>query len=61
MAMEKRETELKRLRTEQNKTRQDEVFGGLSRAEQAEYNRKADRIHELEGKIQARAVAEKSS
>jgi hypothetical protein len=50
--MEKRESELKRLRAEQYKTLQDEVFGGLSPAEQAEYNRKSERIHELESKIQ---------
>jgi hypothetical protein len=61
MAREKHEFELKRLRAEQNKTRQDEVFGGLSPAEQAEYNRKSERIHELESEIQASAVAEKSS
>jgi hypothetical protein len=61
MAREKHESELKRLRTEQNKTRQDEVFGGLSPAEQAEYNRKSERIHELESKIQASAVAKNRS
>jgi len=61
MAKEKSECELKRLRTEQNKTRQDEVFGGLSPAERAEYEGKSERIHELESEIQASAVAEKSS
>jgi hypothetical protein len=61
MAIEKRETELKRLRAEQYKTRQDEVFGGLSPAELAEYNRKSDQIDGLESEIQASAVAEKSS
>jgi DNA-binding NarL/FixJ family response regulator len=35
VAKETPESELKRLRTEQNKTRQDEVFGGLSPAERA--------------------------
>jgi hypothetical protein len=42
------EDELIRLRKEQVKTRQDEVFGGLSSAEQAAYETKEDRIHELE-------------
>ena len=61
MTREKLETELKRLRTEQHKTRQDEVFGGLSSAEQAEYNRKSERIHELESKVQASATAKTKS
>jgi hypothetical protein len=57
MLAEKLQSELTRLRKEQNKTRHNEVFGGLSSAEQAEYNAKAERIHELEGKIRASAVA----
>ena len=61
MAQEKPESELARLRKEQDKTRLDEVFGGLSPAERAEYNRKAERIHVLESTIQARALANKSS
>jgi hypothetical protein len=61
MAREKPESELKRLRAEQNKTRQDEVFGGLSPAERAEYEEKSERIHELEREVLASAVAEKSS
>jgi hypothetical protein len=56
MAVEKRESELMRLRAEQYKTLQDEIYGGLSPAEQAEYRRRADRIRELEGKIQGSAV-----
>ncbi len=42
------EDELIRLRKEQIKTRQDEVFGGLSSAEQVAYEIKEERIHELE-------------
>jgi len=42
------ENELIRLRREQSKTRQDEVFGGLSPAERAVYDTKENRIHELE-------------
>ena len=40
--------ELARLRTEQDKTRQDEVFGGLSHAERAAYDSREERIHDLE-------------
>jgi hypothetical protein len=53
MAQEKSQSELIRLRKEQNKARHDEVFGGLSPVELAEYNRKAARIHELESDFQA--------
>jgi hypothetical protein len=55
MLEEKPQFELIRLREEQNKARHDEVFGGLSPAELAEYNGKAARIHELESKIRASA------
>jgi hypothetical protein len=58
---EKREAELKRLLKEQRKARQDEVFGGFSPAERAEYEGKADRIHALESEIQASAVSKKGS
>jgi hypothetical protein len=61
MAKEKPQSELTRLRTEQEKTRRDEVFGGLTPEERAEYKRKSERIYELESEIQANAVAEKSS
>jgi hypothetical protein len=42
------EDELIRLRREQSKMRQDEVFGGLSPEERAAYETKENRIHELE-------------
>ena len=61
MVPEKREAELKRLLKEQHKARQDEVFGGFSPAERAEYEGKADRIHALESEIQASAVSKKGS
>jgi hypothetical protein len=61
MAKEKPEVELTRLRQEQITTREDEVFGGLSKAEWAEYDGKTERISELESKIQAIAVAEHKS
>jgi hypothetical protein len=40
--------ELVRLLKSQLKTRENEVFGGLSYAEQAEYDSRAERIRELE-------------
>jgi hypothetical protein len=61
MPKEEPESELKRLRAELYKTRQDEVFGGLSPAERGEYDRKSGRIYELASEIQASAVAEESS
>ena len=61
MAKEKPESELKRLRNEQYKTRQDEVFGGLSPAERTEYNRKRKRINDLEIELAASAGAKKST
>jgi len=61
MVEEKPESELKRLRKEQSTTRQDEVFGGLSKAEGAEYDRKTERIYELESEIQAMVVADHKS
>jgi hypothetical protein len=48
------EDELIRLRKEQGKTREDEVFGGLSSAEQAAYETKENRIHELEREMPER-------
>jgi hypothetical protein len=61
MLEERPQSELTRLRKEPNKARHDGVFGGLSSAEKAEYNRKAERIHELQSKSQASAVAKKSA
>ena len=60
MPKEKPEFELKRLRAEQGKTRRDEVFGGLSPAERAAYNRTTKRIHELEIELAAIAGAKTS-
>jgi hypothetical protein len=55
---EKSQAELRLLKKEQKKARQDEVFGGLSKAERAEFNRRAERIQDLEREIQAVAVTE---
>jgi hypothetical protein len=59
MTEENPQSELTRLRKEQNKARDDEVFGGLSPAELVVYNGKAKRIHELENYFQASAFANK--
>jgi hypothetical protein len=40
--------ELVRLRKAQTKARQNEVYGGMSPVEKAEYYSRADRIRELE-------------
>jgi hypothetical protein len=48
---ESEKAEIVRLRKEQAKTRQDEVFGGLSAAEREAYERKQERIHELESRL----------
>jgi hypothetical protein len=48
MVDETTRSELIRLLKEQNKARQNEIYGGLSRAEQTEYDTRAKRIHELE-------------
>ena len=56
MKNEFQQTELLRLRNEQAKTRRDELFGGLSPAERAAYDRKQRRIHELEDQISERGL-----
>jgi hypothetical protein len=48
MSDETRDFELIRLRREQRKTREDEVFLGSSAVERVDYERNEDRIHELE-------------
>jgi hypothetical protein len=58
LGKENPESELARLLQEQRKARQDEIFGGFSQAERAEYNRKAGRINVLEREIQASASVE---
>jgi hypothetical protein len=60
MPKEEPEFELNRLRTELDKALQDEIFGGLSPEELSEYNRKAERIHELL-EIHMSAIVERSS
>jgi len=54
MANQSLQSELTRLRKQQAKARQDEVFGGLSRAERAEYDARANRIHEVETELETK-------
>lgn len=49
--MESLSTELARLREEQRQARQDEVYGGFSKSERAEYDTKEERIHELDSQM----------
>jgi hypothetical protein len=51
MQSESSQTELDRLRQEQARTREDEVFGGLSGPERLAYEIKAERIRTLEQEI----------
>jgi hypothetical protein len=48
MSHETPHDELKRLREAQIKAVQNEIYGGLSQAEKAEYDNRAERIRELE-------------
>jgi hypothetical protein len=52
MANQSLQSELTRLRKQQAKARQDEVFGGFSRAERAEYDARANRIHDVETELE---------
>lgn len=61
--MNKRElqSEVTRVRAQQLKARQDEVFGGLSSEEKAAYDTRADRIRELDAEIEAGLLADEAS
>ena len=61
MKNETRVSELQRLRNEQIKTLSDSVFGGFSPEEQAAYDAKAKRIHDLEIQCQPQIVASLNS
>ena len=52
--------ELTRLRSLQTTARQERVFGGFSTAEAIEYEKRADRIHNLETELQTGADLERS-
>jgi hypothetical protein len=52
MSREKLQTELKRLRQEQLKMREGEVFGGFSELESEDYLQKSRRIQELQNQIE---------
>jgi hypothetical protein len=51
VGLEHPKSELARLRAKQWQARQDEVYGGFSESERAEYNRRAARIHELDAQL----------
>jgi hypothetical protein len=51
MSDETRESELLRLRREQRKTREDEVFLGSSIAERDDYEKKEERIREIDREL----------
>jgi hypothetical protein len=53
------QSELTRLLAEQSKARQDEVFGGMTTTERAEYTLKEKRINELEIELATRHRADK--
>ena len=61
MALENPQSELARLRKRQRQARQDEVFGGFSKSERAEYDRRAERINELDAQLQTLASADKAA
>lgn len=56
VAEEDPRSELGRLLKQQHKTRQDELYGGLSRDERAEYDAKAERIDELKKQLETNRV-----
>jgi hypothetical protein len=45
-------SELARLRKKQQQAQQEEVYGGFSKSERAEYDSRAERINELETQLQ---------
>ena len=61
MEHETPQVEIMRLLHEQIQSREDEIFGGLSFAERAEYNLKSARTNQLEILLQAEAAAQSSS
>jgi hypothetical protein len=61
VAEENPKSELARLRKRQRQARQDEVYGGFSKSERAEYDSRAERINELELQLQTLASADKGA
>ena len=55
MRIETPQFELALLRKQQAKTREDEVFGGLTPAERAAYELRQDRIRELQSALSERS------
>jgi hypothetical protein len=61
VAEEKPKTELARLRDEQQQARQNEVYGGFSESERAEYDARGERIHELGTQLQTPTPADQAA
>ena len=61
MAVENPKSELARLREEQRQARQDEVYGGFSKSERAEYDTRAQRIHELDSQLLTMTSADEAA
>ena len=61
VAVETPKSELARLRKEQRQARQDEVYGGFSKSERAEYDSRAERIHELDSQLLTKTSADEAA
>jgi Skp family chaperone for outer membrane proteins len=61
LAVENPKSELARLRKEQRQARQDEVYGGFSKSERAEYDARAERIHELDARLLTMTSADEAA
>jgi hypothetical protein len=61
VAEENPRSELARLREEQRQARQDEVYGGFSESERAEYDTRAERIFELDAQLMTMTSADEAA
>lgn len=55
------QSEIARLRAQQDNAKQDEIFSGLSSEERAAYDARAERIRELDVKLDEISIAEQAS
>jgi hypothetical protein len=61
VAVENLKSELAALLKEQRQARQDEVYGGFSKSERAEYDARAQRIHELDARLLTMTSADEAA
>jgi Skp family chaperone for outer membrane proteins len=61
VAVENPKSELARLLKEQRQARQDEVYGGFSKSERAEYDTREERIHELDTQLLTMTSADEAA